>query len=171
MLSSLSVPHLLGFFPWPNLSFHLHSPAGGCPLLGFFPCSNQSIHVHSPEGEFPSVIRILFMFWLVYLVSTLQRVSPPCFLRSLLCPDLFSHLHSPGSKLHLTCSDFLYILAHLSAFAPQEVSVLTCLDSYYVLTCLSILQLVSAPHSLRFLLCSDLSICQCSPVGECPLLA
>jgi hypothetical protein len=49
---------------------------------------------------------------------------------------------------------------------------LTCLDSFHVLTCLSIcaLQLVSAPYLLGFFLCPDLFIHLHSPGSECPLL-
>jgi len=81
-------------------------------------------------------------------------------------------LCSPGCEcLLLTRIPSVSWLVHLSALSRMWVP-LAHSDSFHVLTCLSIcaLQDVSAPCSLGFLLCPDLSICLHSSVCECPLL-
>src|SRR6267142_1302457 len=85
---------------------------------------------------------------------------------SVLCQSAFLFVYS------YSCSDSFCVLTCLSVCALQGVSApLAWLDSFWVLTCPSCaLQLVSAPHLVRFFLCPDLSICLCSPGSECPLL-
>jgi len=111
----------------------------------------------------------LFLF-LDLSVCALQDVSASCSLGFLLCPDLSICLHSPGCE----CPLLTQIPSMSWLVCPSVLSRMWVphahLDSFCVLTCPSVctLQFVSAPCSLRFLPCPDLSVHLCSSESECP---
>jgi hypothetical protein len=182
------VPLACSFFPSSDLSLCLCSLGCKCPcLLRFFSCYNLSLHLHSAVGECPLLAQILYIFQHVPLSALFRMCVPlacsgsfhvltyplhlysavgryPLPHRFFLCSNLSLYLHSsvcecPLLTWMLSKSWFVPLFALPSLWVP-----LVFLDSFCVLTCPSIyaLQGVSAPHLPGFFLSPDMFPCLCS---------
>ena len=172
-IQKVSGPCSVAFFPCPDLSLPLLSLVCECLLLDYFLSMFWLISPSAVSRQWVPLAQLLsFCVLTCSSLCCIQKVSGPCSVVFVPCPDLSLPLLSPDCGC-LLLGHFLSMSWLISPSAiSREWVPLAPLLSFYVLTCPSLccLQEVSGPYSVAFFSCPNLSLPLPSPVCECLLL-